>query len=91
MKHRINRISIHQSSKVVAIVYLSLILLFLIPVGFITFLRGVVAPSEAILYLFAPLLWGAMAYLITALWCWMYNLVTRRVGGVEFSVETQVD
>jgi hypothetical protein len=86
MKFRIARVSVHQTSKTIAL--LSGILgLLAIPVGIQFYLQY---PEEnlggAILYWLAPL-WGiAFGYLSTALVCWLYNLLANKVGGIEYEV-----
>ena len=55
MKRQIRRISVHQTSKVLAIVYGSIGLLFFVPYGLYTLITGSVEPSEAILYVVTPL------------------------------------
>lgn len=37
--------------------------------------------------IFMPIIYAVMAFLMTALWCWMYNVVAKRIGGIEIEVE----
>jgi hypothetical protein len=81
------RISVHQTSKVVAILYAFLGLLY-IPFGLL--INAVSPPEERIptvIWLLAPLLFAGLGYVVSAIMCALYNLVAGWVGGVEVSLE----
>ena len=35
-----------------------------------------------------PIIYGIMGFLMTALWCWIYNVIAKRIGGIEVELET---
>lgn len=87
MKVRITSFSVHQTSKIVAL--LSGILgLLAIPLGIRFYLEY---PEEnlggAIVYWLAPLWNMVLGYIFTALVCWLYNLLAGKVGGIEFETD----
>jgi ABC-type Na+ efflux pump permease subunit len=95
MKTQITHISIHQTSKVVALMYFFFMLLF-VPVG-IAFLAFVPADPQqpqqrlmGIFFLFAPVLYAVVGYLGFALASLLYNALAKRVGGIEFDTAEQL-
>jgi hypothetical protein len=36
-------------------------------------------------FIFAPLIYGIIAYLMFGLFAWVYNFVAQRFGGIEFT------
>jgi hypothetical protein len=85
MKRQIASISIGQTSKVVALVYGACMVIF-IPIGLIALFTGAKARPAALLLICAPLIYGVVAYIGTAVACWIYNEIAKRVGGIEFNV-----
>ena len=84
MKKQITNISVHQSSKVIALVYAAFMLL-LVPIGLIMLVVGGEQRFLGIFFLVAPVIYGVMAYLSFGLMALVYNLVAARFGGVEFT------
>ena len=87
MKKQITRVSAHQSAKVIAALYV----LFFVPfalVGALILMFGNHTGSafSSIFLLLAPILYGVFGYVFFALFCWLYNIVAQRLGGVEFVV-----
>ena len=83
-KKRIAHISIHQTSKVLAILYVVLGLLF-IPIGVILIISGQMVMG--IVYVLMPFIYGILGYPLAAGMCWVYNMIAKSVGGIEFTVE----
>ncbi|UCH10177.1 MAG: hypothetical protein JSU61_13415 [Fidelibacterota bacterium] len=89
MKKQILKISVHQTSKVIAITYVGLAVVFAVVMFIVISLFGDRGEREhalliAVLYLvFMPFL----AYLLVALFCAIYNAVAERFGGAEFYLE----
>ena len=85
--HQITRISINQTSKVVAITYLLLLFLF-IPLAYVA---DTTAPPEEqlgmLLWGLLPLIVAALTYVVTAVACAIYNWVAKHVGGIEFTLD----
>jgi hypothetical protein len=89
MKKQILRISPHQSSKVMALIYF-IFMLLLVPIGVIMLLVGGKDRSIGFIFVFAPLIYGVTAYVMFGLFAWVYNFVAKRLGGIEFTTtETQ--
>lgn len=87
MKMRITRFSIHQTSRIVALLS-GLLGLLAIPVGIKFYLDYPETNlGEAILIWLTPLWNAGLGYISTALACWLYNLLADKVGGVEFEID----
>ncbi|MES2307340.1 MAG: hypothetical protein V4507_00620 [Verrucomicrobiota bacterium] len=86
MKKQITRISPHQTSKIVAILYSAVTVIF-IPIGIAVYLAGGKQKSLGLFLILAPLIYGVISYLMFGFVCLVYNLVAKRFGGVEFEVK----
>ena len=86
MRTQIKRISIMQTSKVVAIIY---------PIfGLIHTMIGIwmlTSPEQpnwlGMLFLFIPIIIGIFGFIFSIIGCLLYNLIASKVGGVEFILE----
>ncbi len=88
MKSRIARVSVHQTSKTLALIY-ALIALIMMPFGIaFSLIEPVDESLPAILWLFFPFIYGALAYVAFALMIMIYNFIAKRWGGVEFQTES---
>jgi len=83
-KKQIINISIHQTCKVLAILYIAIGLIF-IPIGVISILAG--NTIIGIIYVLMPFIYGIITYPITAAICWVYNMIAKSIGGIEFTLE----
>jgi hypothetical protein len=85
MKHQVTRLSPHQNSKVAAILMAFLSLVLFAPFAIIT---GFFAPQgkgpSLIMLLIMPVIYLVVTYLMTAFYCWAYNLLTKYIGGIEY-------
>lgn len=93
MKKQITRISPHQSSKVMAVLYV-IFTLPLAAVGVIALLAGYSDGHHGFNPWFmvgAPLIYGLVGYVFCVVGCWIYNAVARRIGGIEFTVTDLAD
>ena len=94
MKTQITHVSVHQTSRVVGLMYFFLMLLF-VPVGiaFIAFVpHDPQQPQQRLMgvfFLFAPVLYAVIGYLGFALASLLYNALAKRVGGFEFETADQ--
>ena len=87
MKKQISRISVAQTSKVIAILYIAFSLLYsLIGIPMIIF-GGSEVKIMGFMYLFMPVIMGLFGFIFVAFACWVYNLVAGKFGGVEFEVK----
>ena len=90
MKIQIVNVSVAQSAKVVAVLYT----VFYLPVLAIMALAGAFQGSLGLVLLavvVAPLFYGLITFLFTGLAAWLYNVVARRVGGLEYSIKEMSD
>ena len=81
-KRQITRVSVHQSSKVLTLLYV-VVSLVLVPFGLFMMVWPQTRLSGVILVL-SPVIYGAICYPICALLGVIYNALAGRVGGVEF-------
>jgi hypothetical protein len=87
VRQQIRRFGIGQTSKVVAVMYALMALVF-VPV----FLLGAMfSPKEtgfgAGFALALPIIYGACGFVFTAIGCAIYNFVAGLVGGVEVELD----
>jgi len=86
MKKQIKNFSILQTSKVLAILYGVIAILF-VPFLLIPSIANGNGVSMIIFSLAAPFLYAILGFIFTALFCWIYNIVAKYVGGIEFTLE----
>ncbi len=96
---RLKSVSILQSAIVMGVLYASfalIITLFLLPIGIISALAGVSQAAEssemigggigmALMGIFLPILYGALGFVGGAIGAFIYNLVAKVTGGLEFT------
>lgn len=91
---RIKKFSVFQTAKVIGIIYFILMAVIFIPIGLISSLAGSSAipgfpmGGGGVFFLFAPILYGILGFIMGALGCWIYNLVSGWTGGFEVEIET---
>jgi len=85
MKKQILSISPFQTAKVMAVLYLimSLPFVLLMAVTF-SFAPGPKPPMAGML-IFMPVFYTVFGFIFTLIGAWIYNLVARWVGGIEFT------
>ena len=90
MKKQLTKISIKQSSKIAAALYVVIGLLYtLIGIPMIIF-GGEELKVMGIVYLLMPVIMGIFGYIFFAIFCAIYNALARKLGGIEVEV-TNVD
>lgn len=83
MKKQISHISLHQTSLTMAVWYFIIALLFAIPMG----LYGLYRHEEAAwAWFLIPFFYLVLTYLLSAILFWLYNIVAKYVGGIEFNL-----
>jgi hypothetical protein len=91
--YTIRRFSVMKTATVVAVMYVVIVAIFIVPFGIlaIAFGRGDsgagTGVSVIIFGLFAALLYGVIGWVITAIACAVYNLAAGWVGGIEVQVD----
>jgi amino acid transporter len=84
MKKQIAHFSLHQTAKILCLVPFVITAVFAIPMGIFTFFSG---DKESAFQLFLmPFLIAAFSYVGYVLWGWLYNLLAKRFGGIEFEL-----
>jgi len=88
---RVKRFGVYQTSKVAAIIMFFVALLFVIPFGLMSSLFAHTTGKPFFLggfFLFImPFLYGVMGFIMTAVSCAIYNLVSKWTGGIELELE----
>jgi hypothetical protein len=85
MKKQISKMSVVQNSKVLAILY-GVIGLIYVPIGFFMVAFGGEMSMLGWLYIALPPLLAGMVFIIGAITCGLYNVVASRTGGFEFEL-----
>ncbi|WP_151633176.1 hypothetical protein [Noviherbaspirillum aerium] len=90
MRIQIARFPLHQNAKVIAVLMALSSLIFALPM-FVVFLfmpamEGQQRPS-AFMFLLFPFLYLVMGYVMVAIGCALYNLVSKYVGGIEYETD----
>lgn len=89
MRKQIVRLSLHQTSKVIAILYFLMTLVFTIPATIVLYLQS--HDPQFFLFFIYPFFFAIGSYISTIIMGWFYNLVSKSFGGVEFELEDQED
>lgn len=81
--HEIKSFEIFQTAKVIAVIYAIMASIMAVFVAFMSLLHG--HPGRAIMAIVSfPILYGIGSLIVTALFCWLYNEVAGRLGGIAF-------
>ena len=83
MKRQIERVSLHQSSLVIALVYFVLLAIYAL---FFTAIGLAAGDYRFLLLLVYPFLGGGLTYLLHLIIFWIYNLIAESFGGIEFTL-----
>ncbi|MCC2956013.1 hypothetical protein LK542_10345 [Massilia sp. IC2-477] len=86
MKIQIVNVSVAQTAKVLTLLYIVMSLPFL-AIGAVFGAFGGGVGVVILTLLIAPLIYGVITFLCTGLVAWLYNVVAKRVGGLEYSIE----
>lgn len=89
MRKQVIRLSIHQTSKVIAILYFLLTLIFTVPTAIVLYIQS--QDPTFFLFFIYPFFFAIVTYISTAILGWFYNLISKSFGGVEFVLEDQED
>ncbi|MFV1917202.1 MAG: hypothetical protein ACC618_01815 [Patescibacteria group bacterium] len=96
---RIKRIGIKQTAKFAAIFYFVVTLIFFVPFFLITLLIGTQGDTEGysrlggavfggVFLLILPFFYALLVGLVVAVSAYLYNLIAKRIGGIEVEIET---
>lgn len=82
MRKQISRISIHQSSKLLALMFFVATAIVAIPFSIVSYLMT--GNTETLIFLVVPFVYLIFGYIMYAIIFWVYNLVAASFGGLEF-------
>jgi len=83
--HEIKAIGVLQTAKVIGSLYLVVAASVGFIVGVAMLFRGHAGRALFVIFV-VPILYGVGSFLVTAVMCWVYNLVAARLGGVELEL-----
>ena len=94
MEKELRSLNGSQTAKITALVTFFFMLLFLVPVSLIFFIAAAVSGGQkaaasalmGVIYLLMPLLYLVLVYLFMRLYCWLYNKVAAKFGGIRFTL-----
>lgn len=94
MEKEIAAIHGSQTAKVLAILTSLVFLLIFVPIALILFIAGWTTGGKegsrilflGIVYLLMPLIYLPLMYIFIRLYCWLYNKVAARFGGIRFTL-----
>ena len=88
MKYELKKISILQTCKVTAVIYIPFSLIYVF-FGFLL-LGSAKNPGEnflGVILILAPVWAVIMAFIFTGIGCLVYNFIAELIGGIEFELE----
>ncbi len=90
---RVTKFGVYQTAKVSAVIYFLLSAVFVIPFGLLgALMGGSEIPgfpfSGGFFLILVPFLYGLIGFIVTALGCLIYNLVSGWTGGIELEFDT---
>lgn len=91
-KTKVKKIGVLQTAKISAIIFFLISLVVFVPVMLIMVIIGAISGNTeiwtAILpIIIMPILYPLIGFLMTALWCWLYNVIAKKIGGIEIEFE----
>ncbi|HEX7226091.1 MAG TPA: hypothetical protein VF367_10980 [Candidatus Limnocylindria bacterium] len=96
---RIRRFGVIRTANLAAIAFALFTLVIIVPFVVILFAAGPISFTDRttgqsvdfagspLLLLFVPLVYAIVGWIVTALWCLVYNLAAALTGGVEMQLE----
>jgi hypothetical protein len=91
---RIKKFGVFQTAKVAAIIYFIIVAVLFIPFGFFAYTTGLsrgMWPFGGLMFLFAPIIYSGIAFVVTIIVCLLYNALAQWMGGIEIEIETTQD
>jgi hypothetical protein len=88
--HEIKSFKIFQTARLIGVLYtiigfIAAILFAILPVRHGYPGRGFMA------IIFVPILYGILGFIFSAFFCWLYNEVASRIGGVAFELTPRIE
>lgn len=79
---QIKSFAVVQTAKVIGILYFILGAILVVPFSLMRLAAGRAA-FGGFFVLLAPIAYGVAGFLMTALLCWLYNMLAKRIGGIR--------
>ena len=99
---KIKRFGVFQTAKVFALITFLISLLMLIPFFlYMSLLRSIFGqsfgqvgllpfpPSSFYFLIIIPFIYGIFSFIMSAIGCYIYNLISKWIGGIEIEIETK--
>jgi hypothetical protein len=87
MKMNIRSFSVVQTSKIAAVLYFAISLIFVPLFTIAIAMNPHTSKGGLVFVVFLPLVYGVVGFLVTAIACLLYNWLAKFVGGAEFTIE----
>ncbi|MEO8909883.1 MAG: hypothetical protein ABI408_06600 [Gemmatimonadaceae bacterium] len=88
MRYRVKRFGVHSSAATVAVLYFILALLF-VPVVYFASGTRPTGRLPAIILILGPVCYAIFGYIMTAIACWLYNMIASWTGGFAMTLEEE--
>lgn len=85
--HEIKRVGVLQAAKLMAIMYLIVSAVIVVPLGFIGLFTSATKSPAALLVVLLPVVYAVFGFVFTAIGCWVYNVVAAMVGGFRIELD----
>ena len=86
MRYRIKRFGVHSTASTVAILYFVLGVI-LVPIVFFVSAANPTGKMPSIVLILVPVGYAVFGYIMTAIMCWIYNMIASWSGGVAMTLE----
>jgi hypothetical protein len=86
--HEIKSFKIFQTAKVIGVLYA---IIFAIFVTFVYCMNLEPRRPPIIAIVVLPVVAGVAVFVVMAFYCWLYNLLAMRIGGIAFEVTPRSD
>lgn len=89
---RIKKFGVMQTAKMAGVMYFAMSLIFALPM--FAFMSNIPGPQQSSFpfggnfMIFLPFIYGILGFIMTALMCLFYNLISGFIGGIEVEIET---
>jgi hypothetical protein len=85
MKQQVSRLSPHQNGKVLGVLWAIVSLIILVPFFLVASAFGGAERGFPLWAIFiAPVFYLILTYIVTAIACLLYNVITPMTGGIEY-------
>lgn len=86
MRYRIKRFGAHSTASTVAILYFILALIF-VPIVYFASQANPGTKFPTIILVLGPVGYAVFGYIMTAIMCWLYNIIASWSGGIAMTLE----